>query len=113
MFFSTRVVRCCFGKLTETYSSELASSAAVLALLQRRHDRSHVAHADLRIVARLRQIARGPAQHGGRAGADRDLVLAAFDALQHFKGAVVAKIDLVDALELVGDAETLADLAGV
>ena len=34
---------------------------------------------------------------------------AAFDALQDFEGAVVAEVDLVDALELVGDAEALAD----
>ena len=33
----------------------------------------------------------------------------AFDAFQHFEGAVGAEIDLVDALELVGDAEALAD----
>jgi hypothetical protein len=36
-------------------------------------------------------------------------MLAAFDALQHFKAAVVAEVDLVHALELVGDAEALAD----
>ena len=78
-------------------------------LLQRGHDGAHVGHADLRIVARLGEIAGGPAQHGGSSGADGNLVLAAFDALQHFKDAVVAEIDLVDALELVGDAEALAD----
>jgi len=36
-------------------------------------------------------------------------VLAAFDALQHFKRAVVAEFNLVDALELVGNAQPLAD----
>jgi hypothetical protein len=36
-------------------------------------------------------------------------MFAAFDALQHFKAAVVAEVDLVYALELVGDAEAFAD----
>ncbi len=36
-------------------------------------------------------------------------MLAAFDALQHFKGAIVAESDLIDALKLIGDAEALAD----
>jgi hypothetical protein len=70
---------------------------------------AHVGHADLGIVARLGEVAGGPAEYGRRAGADRDLVLAAFDALQDFKGAVIAQGDLIDALELIGDAEALAD----
>ena len=36
-------------------------------------------------------------------------MLAAFDALQHFEGAVVAQCDLIDTHELVDDAEPLAD----
>jgi hypothetical protein len=36
-------------------------------------------------------------------------VLSAFSALEHLEGAVVTEGDLVDALELVSDAEALAD----
>ena len=47
-----------------------------------------------------------PSRAGGR-GADRYLVAAAFDALEHFEAAIVAHGDLVHALELFGDAEAL------
>ena len=77
--------------------------------MQRGHNRSHIAHANLRVVAWLRQVTRGPAQHGGRARAHRYLVLSAFHAFQYFKGSVVAQADLVDSKKLVGDAEALAD----
>jgi hypothetical protein len=59
-----------------------------LGALQRRHHGAHVEHADLRIVGRLGQIARGPAEERGQGGADGDLVLAAFDALENSERAV-------------------------
>ena len=71
--------------------------------------RAHVGHADLRIVARLRQIAGGPAKHRWRSCANRDLMLAAFDALQNLETSRRREVDLIDALELVGDAEAFAD----
>ena len=36
-------------------------------------------------------------------------MLAAFDAFENFKGAIVAERDLVDAIKLVGDAQALTD----
>ena len=36
-------------------------------------------------------------------------MFAAFNAFEDFEGAVVAKVDLIDTLELVGDAEALTN----
>ena len=80
-----------------------------LGLLQRRHHGAHVDHADLRIVFRLRQIARGPAEQRRRAGAFGNLMLAAFDALQNFQRTVGVDLQFVHALKLVHDAEAFAD----
>src|ERR1019366_5886004 len=72
--------------------------------LQRGHHGAHVGHADLRIIARLGQVAGGPSEQRRRRRAHRYLVAPAFHALQHFEAAVVAHRDLVHTLELLGDA---------
>jgi hypothetical protein len=77
--------------------------------LQGRHDAPHVAHADLRVVGRLRQTAGRPPQDRGRSLAHRHLVHAALDPLEDLQRPVGAEGQLVHALELVHDAEPLAD----
>jgi hypothetical protein len=62
MSFTTASSRCCLGSVTERKRRRPARLGA----LQRGHDGAHVHHADLRIVARLRQAAGGPAEHRGR-----------------------------------------------
>src|SRR5271157_3333953 len=80
-----------------------------LGALQRRHDRAHIGHADLRIVARLGEIASCPTEQRGSSLAERYLVTAALDAFQDLEGTIGLQGELVDSLELIEDAEVFAD----
>ena len=110
MFLTTRVSRCCFGRLTDAKHSPVFGIGDGFGALQRGHDAAHVRHPDLRIVARFRQMARWPSR--APPAAPRRRTAGGWPpsiALEHFEAAVLARDDLVDALELLRDAEPLAD----
>ena len=85
MSFTIRVSRCCFGRLTEAKHSPVLGIGDGFARCSAGMIARMFSHADLRVVARLGQMAGGPAEHRRGRGADGHLVAAAFDPLEDFE----------------------------
>src|SRR5271166_6240560 len=98
-----------FWRTGTSIAKSVRSGGNGLRPLQRGHDRAHVGHADLRVVARFREIAGCPAEQRRRALAERNLVATAFDAFQNFKRAIRLYSQLIDSLKLIENAEAFAD----
>jgi len=94
---TTLVVRCCLGRLARR-SEAVGGQCRRLGLLQSRHDGAHVA---MPICGLLRGSPGCRWPIPARRGFPRRPRLDAcrLDALQHFKGAVIAEVDLVHTLE--------------
>src|SRR5208283_393783 len=98
-----------FWRTGTSVADSLSPRGSSFGALQRGHDRAHVGHSDLRVVAGFREITGCPAQQRRRALTKRNLVTAAFDAFQNFKRAIRLHGKPVDSLELIENAEAFAD----